>query len=42
VTNTVAILPNVCSAEFQIGTVDAEGNISDLAPVDASELFTTG
>ncbi|MET0909574.1 MAG: ABC transporter substrate-binding protein [Ilumatobacteraceae bacterium] len=36
----IAILPNICSAQFQIGTVDAEGMVSDVRLVDASALFT--
>ena len=38
----IPILPNLCSAQFQIGTVDATGEVSGLEPVDASALFTTG
>ena len=38
----IPILPNLCSAQFQIGTVDATGAVSGLEPVDASALFTTG
>lgn len=40
--SAVSILPNVCSASFQIGTVDAKGSISGLAPVDASALYAAG
>lgn len=35
----IAILPNICSAQFQIGTVSADGTVSDLQPIDASALF---
>jgi len=38
----IPLLPNLCSAQFQIGTVDAAGEVSGLEPVDASALFTTG
>lgn len=38
----IPLLPNLCSAQFQIGTVDATGQVSGLEPVDASALFTTG
>lgn len=38
----IPILPNLCSAQFQIGTVDATGQVSGLAPVDASDLFVVG
>jgi len=40
--SAVSILPNVCSAKFQIGTVDSSGKAQDLAPVDASALYVTG
>ncbi len=35
----VPIMPNVCSAGFFIGTLTAEGQVEDSAPVDASALF---
>jgi branched-chain amino acid transport system substrate-binding protein len=35
----VPIMPNVCSAGFQMGTLTADGQIEDLEPVDASDLF---
>jgi branched-chain amino acid transport system substrate-binding protein len=38
----IPLLPNLCSAQFQIGTVDATGVVSGLEPVDASALFVTG
>ncbi len=38
----IPLLPNLCSAQFQIGTVDATGQVSGLEPVDASDLFVTG
>jgi branched-chain amino acid transport system substrate-binding protein len=38
----IPLLPNLCSAQFQIGTVDGAGEVSGLEPVDASALFTTG
>lgn len=37
----IAILPNVCSAEMQIGTVDATGQISDLQKIDTAPFFKT-
>ena len=37
----IAILPNVCSAEMQIGTVDATGQISDLQKIDTAPYFET-
>jgi branched-chain amino acid transport system substrate-binding protein len=37
----ISILPNVCSSSFQIGTVGADGLVTDLQPVDASALFAT-
>jgi branched-chain amino acid transport system substrate-binding protein len=38
----IPLLANLCSAQFQIGTVDATGVVSGLEPVDASALFVTG
>ena len=35
----VPILPNVCSAEIQLGTVDATGQVSDLQKIDTTPLF---
>lgn len=35
----IPLLPNLCSAQFMIGTVDAKGQVSNLEPVDASALF---
>ncbi|MDQ2648409.1 MAG: ABC transporter substrate-binding protein [Actinomycetota bacterium] len=35
----IPMLPNVCSAEFQVGTLDEEGQVTDATTVDASELF---
>ncbi len=36
----IPILPNVCSAGFQMGTLTADGGIENLEPVDASDLFS--
>lgn len=35
----VAMLPNVCSLGFFIGTLTAEGEVEDPVPVDAAPLF---
>jgi branched-chain amino acid transport system substrate-binding protein len=35
----IAIIPNVCSAALQIGTVQADGTVTDLKPVDPTSLF---
>ena len=40
--SAIPLLPNLCSAQFQIGTVDESGAVSGLEPVDASALFVTG
>lgn len=40
--SAIGILPNLCSAQFQIGTVGADGRVSNLEPIDAAALFTTG
>lgn len=37
--SAVAIMPNVCSAGFFIGTLTAEGEVEDASPVDATALF---
>jgi branched-chain amino acid transport system substrate-binding protein len=37
--SAVAMMPNVCSAGFFIGTLTAEGEVEDPAPVDATALF---
>ena len=37
--SAIAMLPNVCSAGFFIGTLTAEGEVEDPAPVDATALF---
>lgn len=37
----IPLLPNVCSAGFQMGTLTAEGTVENLEPVDASDLFAT-
>lgn len=38
----IPLLANLCSAQFQIGTVDATGQVSGLEPINASALFVTG
>lgn len=35
----IAIMPNVCSAGFFMGTLSAEGEVEDPTPVDAAALF---
>jgi branched-chain amino acid transport system substrate-binding protein len=37
--SAIAVMPNVCSAGFFIGTLTAEGEVEDPAPVDATALF---
>lgn len=37
--SVIAIMPNVCSAGFFIGTLTAEGEVEDPTPVDATALF---
>lgn len=35
----IAIMPNICTAEFFVGTLTAEGQIEDPVSVDAAALF---
>ena len=35
----IAILANICSAQLQIGTVNADGTVSDTKPIDAAAVF---
>jgi branched-chain amino acid transport system substrate-binding protein len=37
--SAIAVMPNVCSAGFFIGTLTAEGEVEDPAAVDATALF---
>jgi branched-chain amino acid transport system substrate-binding protein len=37
--SAIAVMPNVCSAGFFIGTLTAEGEVEDPVPVDATALF---
>lgn len=37
--SAVAIMPNVCSAGFYIGTLTADAEVEDPTPVDATALF---
>ena len=39
--SAIPMLPRVCSAAFQVGTLNAKGDTEDLEPVDASALFAT-
>jgi branched-chain amino acid transport system substrate-binding protein len=35
----IAVMPNVCSAGFFVGTVTEDGQVEDPSPVDATALF---
>jgi branched-chain amino acid transport system substrate-binding protein len=35
----IPILPNICSAQLQIGVVNGDGSVSDLKEIDAAALF---
>ncbi|MDD9371262.1 MAG: ABC transporter substrate-binding protein [Acidimicrobiales bacterium] len=37
--SAVSLMPNVCSTGFFIGTLNADGEVEDPAPVDATALF---
>jgi branched-chain amino acid transport system substrate-binding protein len=37
----ISIIPNICSAALQLGTVNADGTVSNTKPVDSSGLFKT-
>ncbi len=39
--SAIAMLPNVCSAGFQVGVLTADGTVEDLEPVDPTELFAS-
>lgn len=35
----IPMLPNICSASFQVGVLDEEGKVTDMTAVDPSPLF---
>jgi branched-chain amino acid transport system substrate-binding protein len=37
--SAIAVMPDVCSASFFVGTLDAEGQVDDPQPVDPTALF---
>lgn len=37
----ISILANICSAQIQMATVDAKGQLSDITAVDAAEAFAS-
>lgn len=38
-TKPIAILPNICSAQMQIGVVHSDGSVGDTKPIDSATLF---
>lgn len=37
----IPILPNICSAEFQLAVLNGDGTIASTSPVDAAEAFAS-
>ncbi len=38
----IALIPNICSAQLQVGTVNADGTVSNTKQLDPAPLFKTG